>query len=80
MYQAPGWKKYLIPHWAVALSLGTTLKHKCGLLKALSMACDPAFPATPDLAKRFFWIFQIGNKDTEAVPLYPCYNFIAMKL
>lgn len=67
MCQAPQWKKYLIPPFTdvetVALSLGTTLKYKCGPLKALSMSCDPAAPATADLAKSFFRIFQIGNKE-----------------
>lgn len=47
----------------VALSLETTPKYKCGPLKTLSMSCDPAALAMADLAKRFFRIFQIGNKE-----------------
>lgn len=70
MYQAPRWKKYLIPHFGNCGPIsGNRPEHKCGLLKALSMAHDPAALAIADLAKRFFWIFQIGNQDTEAAPL-----------
>lgn len=75
MCQAPQWKKYLIPHFTdmetVALSLGTTLKRKWGPLKSPSMARDSADLVIADLAKSFFFrIFQIGNKETEAVPLW----------
>lgn len=73
MCQASQWKKYLISHLIVVetlgLSLGTTLKHKHGPLMALSMAWDSAHLAMVDLAERFFGIFQMGNKETEAVPL-----------
>lgn len=77
MCQTPQWKNHLIPHFTdvetVALSLGTTLKYKCGPLKALS--CDRAGLATADFAKVSLGFFKLETRETLsyslAVKLFP---------
>lgn len=55
----------------VAPSMVNALKQKCGPLKSVLVTCDSAHLAIADLAKRFFFrIFQTGNKETKAVPLW----------
>lgn len=79
MCQTPQWKKYLIPLFTdvenVAFSLETTLKYKCGPLKAPSTSCDRAGLATADFAKVSLGFFKLETRETlsssQAVKLFP---------